>query len=251
MSDAYQTPESNLINDNISTGDYGSIDKAIAGKYEFSIGDVLSEAWEKVKGSKWAFQLGFFYYFLVVIGIVIGLSIVVGGVVAVSENASAVIFMEIAIQLGVNLVAMPMVMGTVMMGVKRSVDAPISGAMVFNYFSKMLPLFVTMILIYLIVFIGFMLFVLPGIYLLIAYYMAMPLVVEKGMSPWQAMETSRKAITHRWFSVFAMLLLLFVILIISSIPLGLGLIWTLPLAMIAYGIMYRNMFGIEPATLAE
>jgi len=251
MSNAYQTPESNLVSDNISTGDYGSIDKAIAGEYEFSIGSVLSEAWEKTSGSKWAFQLGFFYYFLVVIGVVIGLGIIVGSIVTASEEMSAVIFMEIAIQLGVNLIAMPMIMGTVMMGVKRSVDAPISGGMVFNYFSKMLPLFVTMILIYLMVFIGFMLFMLPGIYLMIAYYMAMPLVVEKGMSPWQAMETSRKTITHRWFSVFGLFILMVTILTISMIPLGLGLIWTLPLAMIAYGIMYRNMFGIESATLAE
>ena len=103
---------------------------------------------------------------------------------------------------------------------------------------------------YIMVLIGFLLLVIPGIYLMIAYYMAMPLVVEKGMSPWQALETSRKAVTHRWFSVFGFFIVIAIILVVSSIPLGLGLIWTLPMVMIAYGILYRNMFGVEAETVA-
>jgi len=146
---------------------------------------------------------------------------------------------------------MPMIMGIVMMGIKRSVDAPISASMVFNNFSKMLPLFATMILMYIMILIGLVLLVIPGIYLMIAYYMAMPLVVEKGLSPWQAMETSRKTITHRWFSVFGLFIVMIIILTISMIPLGLGMIWTLPMMMIAYGILYRNMFGVEASTIAE
>jgi len=250
MTDAYQTPESNLVNENQLTGDYGSVEKALRGEYEFSIGDILSEAWAKTNGSKWEFQLGFFYYFLVVVGIMLVLGIAMAGVVMASQDPTDIILVQIFTQLGVNLIAMPMIMGLVIMGVRRSVDTPINAGMVFKYFSKMLPLFVTMVFVYLMVIIGFMLLVIPGIYLMMAYYMAMPLVVEKGMSPWQAMETSRKAITHRWFSVFGLLLVMMVILTISMIPLGIGMIWTLPMMMIVYGIMYRNMFGVEAETIA-
>ena len=251
MSNAYETPESNLVNENISTGDYGSVDKAIRGEYEFSIGSVLSEAWEKTSGSKWPIHLGFLYYFLVVLAVMFGLGIVMAGLMAVTEEPGVMILLQLVIQLGINLIAMPMIMGIVMMGIKRSVDAPISASMVFNNFSKMLPLFVTIILMYIMMMIGFLLLVIPGIYLMIAYYMAMPLVVEKGMSPWQAMETSRKAITHRWFSVFGLFIVMVIIITISAIPLGLGMIWTLPMLMIAYGILYRNMFGVEASTVAE
>jgi len=251
MSNAYETPESNLINENISTGDYGSVDKAIRGEYEFSIGSVLSEAWEKTSGSKWPIHLGFLYYFLVVLAVMFGLGIIMAGLMAVTDEPGVLILLQLVIQLGINLIAMPMIMGIVMMGIKRSVDAPISASMVFNNFSKILPLFVTIILMYIMMMIGFLLLVIPGIYLMIAYYMAMPLVVEKGMSPWQAMETSRKAITHRWFSVFALFIVMIIIITISAIPLGLGMIWTLPMLMIAYGILYRNMFGVEASTVAE
>lgn len=251
MSNAYETPEASLVNENLSTGDYGSVEKAIRGEYEFSIGAVLSEAWAKTGGSKWPIHLGFFYYFLVVIAVMVVIGLVMAGVMAVTEEPAVMVLIQVVTQLGINLIAMPMIMGVVMMGVKRSVDAPISASMVFNNFSKMLPLFATIILMYIMMLIGFLLFVIPGIYLMIAYYMAMPLVVEKGLSPWQAMETSRKAITHRWFSVFGLFVVMMIILTISMIPLGLGMIWTLPMVMIAYGILYRNMFGVEASTIAE
>lgn len=251
MSNAYETPEASLVNENLSTGDYGSVEQAIRGEYEFSIGAVLSEAWAKTSGSKWPIHLGFFYYFLVVIAVMVVIGLVMAGVMAVTEEPAVMVLIQVVTQLGINLIAMPMIMGVVMMGIKRSVDAPISASMVFNNFSKMLPLFATIILMYIMMLIGFLLFVIPGIYLMIAYYMAMPLVVEKGLSPWQAMETSRKAITHRWFSVFGLFVVMMIILTISMIPLGLGMIWTLPMVMIAYGILYRNMFGVEASTIAE
>jgi uncharacterized membrane protein len=100
------------------------------------------------------------------------------------------------------------------------------------------------------VLIGFVLLIIPGIYLAIAYYMAMPLVVEKGLSPWAAMEISRKTVSKRWFTMFFFGIVMMLILIVSAIPLGIGLIWTLPMAMIAYGVIYRNMFGIRNQTLA-
>ena len=104
---------------------------------------------------------------------------------------------------------------------------------------------------YIMITIGFILLILPGIYLMVAYYMALPLVAEKGMSPWRALETSRKAVTHRWFSIFGFFIVLSFIAFVSAIPLGIGMIWTLPMMLIAYGILYRNMFGVEAATIAE
>lgn len=251
MSNAYKAPESNLVNENLSTGDYGSVEKAIRGEYEFSIGSVLSEAWAKTSGSKWPFILAFIYYVLVIIAVMMGLGVMMASVMAVTEEPGFIVLVQLVTQLGINLIVMPMIMGIVLMGIKRSVDAPFSAGMVFNYFSKMLPLFATMILMYIMIFIGLVLLVIPGIYLMIAYYMAMPLVVEKGMSPWQAMETSRKAITHRWFSVFGLFIVMIIIISISMIPLGIGMIWTIPMMMIVYGILYRNMFGVEASTVAE
>jgi len=83
---------------------------------------------------------------------------------------------------------------------------------------------------------------LPGIYLSVAYMMAIPVLIEKKVSPWQALELSRKTVTPQWFSVFLIMLIMGIIVAISAIPLGLGLIWTLPMAYVALGVIYLRLF---------
>jgi uncharacterized membrane protein len=130
-----------------------------------------------------------------------------------------------------------------MMGVKIAVDAPVEVTEIFAYFKKVLVLVGTSILYYLMIIIGLCLLVLPGIYLMVAYLLAFPLVAEKNMGPWEALETSRKAITHHWFKFVGLYLLLALIMLVSAIPLGIGLIWTLPMSTILVGVVYRTVFG--------
>ena len=72
------------------------------------------------------------------------------------------------------------------------------------------------------------------------------LVVERGLSPWQALEASRKAISQHWFKVFGLFFVLMLIMLLSMIPLGIGLIWTLPLLIVTMGVLYRTIFGVLP-----
>ncbi|VAW61965.1 PROBABLE PROLINE AND GLYCINE RICH TRANSMEMBRANE PROTEIN [hydrothermal vent metagenome] len=250
MSNFYQPPESDLSKESLPDGEYGSIEKAISGNYEFSIGDVLSEAWEKTSGFKGTSLLALLFYALVLIGASMAMGMLVSIILnpAIMDPSLAMI-VPFLVQMGVSLIAMPVVMGMLILGMKRSVDAPVSATSVFSYFSRMLPLFATMVLVYFMVFIGMMLLVLPGIYLMVAYYMAMPLVAEKGMSPWQAMEASRKAVTHNWFSIFFLFIILSMIMFLGMITV-IGWIWTIPMVTVAFGILYRNMFGLAPETLA-
>jgi uncharacterized membrane protein len=94
------------------------------------------------------------------------------------------------------------------------------------------------------VMLGFLLLVIPGIYLAVATFFALQLVADRQLGPWQAIKTSIKATTHNWFPIFLILLALSLIMAVSCIPLGIGLIWTLPLLFIAKGILYRNIFGV-------
>ena len=132
-----------------------------------------------------------------------------------------------------------------MLGISMAVGVPAGPASVLKYYDRILPLTLTMFLYGLMVMLGFVLLILPGIYLSIAYLLAIPLVVDKGLSPWQALEASRKAITHRWFSVFGFLLLMGLLAVIGTLFLLIGLIWIIPLYMIALGILYRNIFGVS------
>lgn len=50
---------------------------------------------------------------------------------------------------------------------------------------------------------------LPGIYLLVAWLFALPLVADKRLEFWSAMELSRKVVNRVWFDVFLLMLVAF------------------------------------------
>ncbi|WP_419833872.1 hypothetical protein [Endozoicomonas atrinae] len=220
----------------------GSIEKARSGNYQVSIGSILSEAWDKTGGAKWTIHLAMAIYFGIVILLAIAAAI---PALIVPEG----VFLEIIIQLAMMAITTPLWAGVYMIGLRRSVNAPIRAGQVLDYFSVTLPLFGLYLLMSILILIGFILLILPGIYLSIAYMLAIPLVADKKMGIWEALETSRKAVTKRWFSVFGLTLLIMLINAIAMIPLGLGLIWTVPMSTIAFGILYRNIFGCSQQTL--
>lgn len=56
---------------------------------------------------------------------------------------------------------------------------------------------------------GLLFCVLPGLYLLIAWWFVLPLVADKRLEFWSAMELSRKVVTRVWFQVFLLMLVTF------------------------------------------
>ncbi|MCP4108623.1 MAG: DUF4339 domain-containing protein [Desulfobacteraceae bacterium] len=221
---------------------YGSVEKGLKGEYDFRVSEVLSEAWELTKGIK-----------RYVIGgtiIVYALSFILMFIAnTLIRNAAGNTGMIAGIQLLHQLVSMavtyPMTAGIMMIGIRRSVGLPISFSIVFSYFGKIIPLFITNILQVIFLLIGFVLLVLPFFYLTVAYCLAMALIIDKNFRPWQALETSRKAVTHRWFKIAGLGLTMFIIVSVSAIPIGIGLIWSLPMGVAVYGVLYRNIFGVE------
>ena len=236
-----------------SVNKYGSIEIGISGTYVFSINDIIKEAWEKTEGTKVTLNVAATLYTLLYMLAIF----VIGGVFSMAGLASAENSMTVLVvssvlqQLLLLFFTLPLSMGLFFIGLKRSVSVHATSSEIFNYFGLVVPMLVTTVIMQLMLAAGFFLLVIPGIYLAVAYYMALPLVIDKKLSPWQALETSRKAVSRRWFSVFGLFLLLAVINVVAAIPLGIGLIWTLPMSVIACGILYRNMFGVEKDTLTR
>ena len=57
----------------------------------------------------------------------------------------------------------------------------------------------------------------PGIYLMVAWLFCVPLVADRGLEFWPAMELSRKVVTRGWFPVFGLALLAFLPIVAVSI----------------------------------
>lgn len=224
-----------------------SIEEALSRGYDFTIGDLLSEAWQRVKGTKGIIIGGFvvFYAVLLVASFLIGGFFGILGVV--SDSPMLTVVVEMVVGIFASALAYPFMAGINMIGIRRAADQPISFNDIFSHFGRTVPLVITAIISMLLIYLGMILLIIPGLYLAIAYMLAIPLVVERGLSPWQALETSRKAITQHWFKVFGLFLLLGLITSISAIPLGIGLVWTIPLFTVAIGILYRTIFGVLPA----
>lgn len=232
---------------------HGSLERGVAGDYMLNVGAILSEAWARTNGAKGTFSIALLIYGAVVIGVMTALVIfsVVGAFFgALLPGTWLINSWEAIAQLVYIAVVTPMNAGLFIMGLRRSVNAPISGDMVLRYFHLILPLLGLALLMYVMLAIGYVLLIIPGIYLSVAYCLALPLLVDKNLGIWQALETSRKAVSKRWFAVFGLLLILTIANAATALTLFIGMIWTIPWSVIAIGILYRNMFGVEAGTAA-
>ena len=148
-----------------------------------------------------------------------------------------------ALQFVSSWLSMLMTGGIMLIGVRRALEQRVSWKMVFAGFSKTLTITIALVLQAILVVLGFILLVLPGIYLTVGYALVLPLILDKGLGPWEALETSRKAIHKKWWSVFGLYLVMLLIAMVASIPLGLGLIWVVPMYFVVLGVLYVRLFG--------
>ena len=97
------------------------------------------------------------------------------------------------------------------------------------------------------VLIGTVLCVIPGIYLATAWYFSMFLVADRGMDFWSAMELSRKMVSKHWFAVFGMMLVAGLLAASGLIACCIGILVTMPVAFVALTIAYETIFGRKTA----
>lgn len=78
-----------------------------------------------------------------------------------------------------------------------------------------------------------------SIYILVRISLAQLFVLDRCDGPWQAIKYSFAATRGNFWRIFAIRFLLTLILVVSALPFGLGLIWTVPLALICVALMYK------------
>lgn len=90
---------------------------------------------------------------------------------------------------------------------------------------------------------GLMLCILPGIYLAVGYVFALPLVVDKKMEFWTAMEVSRRVVHVHWWSTLALAIVLALIALAGFLLCGVGAVITIPVSSAAFMYVYEDLFG--------
>lgn len=245
----YQAPSATLQSQPEARPSEGSIESAVSGEYDLPIGELVSEAWARVKGNKLPFFLAGLVSAVVYGGALAALSFsgLPDGQAAMAEGNFALGMMQS--QLGGLLlmpITAPLTAGMMMFATRRAGGEEPGVGELFAYFGDLPRLVLLSLLSTVLIMVGFMLFVVPGIYLAVGYAFAVPLLVDRDLSPWEALETSRKAVTRRFFSVFAVALVFYVAMMLLSLTV-IGLFWALPLFMLGLGLVYRRIFGFSSA----
>ncbi|WP_373000179.1 hypothetical protein [Sulfurimonas sp.] len=202
--------------------------------YDFSITGVLKEGFRRTEGVKLTFVGSIIIYALIALFVKSLVEFIFpNGESLVNAYASSTVEM---------LFTLPILIGIMILGVKRAREEELSIPSIFDYFGMIIPIMLAYVAMTLILTIGFLLLIIPGVYLAVSYAFVYTLIVDKGLGVWEAMELSRKTVTEQWFKFFGLSLLSGIIIIISALPLGIGLIWTIPMTYISYGLLYHRLF---------
>jgi serine/threonine protein kinase/capsular polysaccharide biosynthesis protein len=90
---------------------------------------------------------------------------------------------------------------------------------------------------------GLMCLILPGIYLFVAWFFALPLIIDKRLEFWPAMRISRKTITRHWWKFLGFLLVLGLVNLVGLMACGLGVFVTLPVSFAALMYAYEDIIN--------
>jgi len=91
--------------------------------------------------------------------------------------------------------------------------------------------------------IGYCLCILPGIYLTVSWMFAVPLVIDRGLGFWEAMELSRNVVAKHWFLLFALQLLCGVLAVCGLIACCIGVLVSVPFATATLMYAYEDIYG--------
>jgi hypothetical protein len=251
MVDIYATPASDVVQRTASIRGGGNVEDAIDGKIDVAMLQTLGEAWRGLKGFKLKCHIATAIWFVVyLVAVMLSLPIVFG-LVALDVSKDTASIIGSLLQVIAIAATMPMIVGITIMGIRHSQDKSVSAGSIFSHFHRAPTAILWYFLMTLMIMLGFVLLILPGIYLSCAYMFSLPLIVEKDMGAWRALEVSRKAVTRIWFRAMGFLLLIMLLMTLGMIPLGIPLIWIVPWVTLAYAMLYFKLFGAEARTLAN
>ena len=91
--------------------------------------------------------------------------------------------------------------------------------------------------------VGLLAIVIPLTYFFVCWLFTLPLCVDRKMNFWDAMGTSRAVVRKHWWRLFFLLVVLYLLNILAMIPLGLGLLVSIPLTFATLAAAYEEMFG--------
>jgi len=105
------------------------------------------------------------------------------------------------------------------------------------------PLFLGGLITLVLILAGLICFLLPGIYLAVAWAFTLMLIADRGLDFWPAMNLSRKVISKHWWKFLWFFIVLGLIELVGYLMCLVGIIVAAPIAMAALAYAYEDIFG--------
>jgi uncharacterized membrane protein len=209
-----------------STGLEGILQKS----YTVKISQYIDSGWKTFKKNPVGFAGFTLVFFLINVAIA-----------KVSQSVTLEAFISL-------LISAPLNAGFLIVAFKLLKNRATTFGDFFRGFNNYLPLFLVSLVSSMVIGIGLLLLLIPGLYLAVAYIFALPLVLEKKMSFWDGMELSRKLISKQWFSFLGFALVLILLNLAGVLLLGVGLLVTIPISTCALAAAYADIVGLTSSS---
>lgn len=204
--------------------------------YDFKLGEYIGRGWEIFKSNALPF-IGFTLITFVGLGIISALLPAPLGSGNLEDGGGLGIVSSILLNL--------LIPGIYIVAFQIARNRPTVFGDFFKGFNRALPILLLAIISGFLVGLASLCLLLPGIYLAVAYMFSLPLLLDKSLDFWPAMETSRKLITKKWFSFFGFALVLGLINIGGLLLIGIGFLVTFPLTICATVAAYEDIVGLN------
>ncbi|MBN2778318.1 MAG: hypothetical protein JXR36_11780 [Bacteroidales bacterium] len=200
-----------------------ALQKLIDDGYEFKFNQYMRDGFELFKKEMGSF-VGFF---AAMFGLFVVLNVVLGNYSGIVTN-----LVQPAFAAGALLVANDILMNR-KPGFNRFFDG-------FKFF---IPLLLLSIVSGVLIMIGLLFLIVPGVYLAVSYSFANMLVIFLGYDFWPAMDISRKIVSKHWWDFFGFALVLGLINLGGILACGVGVIFTAPATLCMTYCAFEDIVG--------
>ncbi|QDH81416.1 hypothetical protein FKX85_21235 [Echinicola soli] len=203
------------------------LNRLIERGYDFDIQTVFLEGWALFKQQP-VFSIGY-------TGFVISLELIF-----------LLYLKEYALLFSVFL-AGPLFSGFFLVANKLKADENVAYTDFFQGFSYYIPVILIWLIGQVLVSVGLILFIVPGVYLMVGYSMAILLHIFAGLDFWDSLEYSRRVVTKNWWKFFLLVISLIVLNVLGAM-IFVGVFVTIPLS---FFTAYCTFETVTEGALAE
>jgi len=198
---------------------------------KFSTGEAVKFGWNTTKAN---------FFFFLRIFVIVGIVYLVSGLISQGANKQDQVTRTL-IGIVMWIIQMIVGMGMVKIALKFADGGKGEFADLYNQYPLFFKYLLASILTGVIVLIGFILLIVPGIIFSVRLKFVSYLIIDKGLGPIEAIKTSWNITKGSVWNLFVLGAALLGINILGALALLVGLLWTAPTTSIAEAYVYRKL----------